>query len=79
MTDTAKKIMDLFRSHDKVKTGMVLPAFEISFDRYGLGPSDIARLDEAIEELKSEGFILVTPQKGLELTEGGFNYLFGDA
>lgn len=76
MTGTAEKIMQLFRRHDKVKTGTVLTSAELSLMTRDWEPSDFAKLDEAIKELSREGYVIITPSKGLELTDEGYDYLF---
>ena len=78
MSDTAEKIMELFRKHDKVKTGLVLTATELSFKSSDWEPSDFSRLDSALEELSSAGYIIVTPSLGLELTDKGYSFLFDE-
>ena len=78
MTGTSEKIMELFRSHDKVKAGMVLTSSELSFSSSSWEPSDFAGMDEALKELSSEGYVIITPSKGLELTEKGLNLLFNE-
>jgi hypothetical protein len=78
MTGTAEKIMALFRTHHDVKTGMVLTSSELSFHSGGWEPSDFAGMDDAIRELKHEGYVIITPSKGLELTEEGLNYLLNE-
>ncbi len=79
MTKTAAKIMELFKKHDKVKTGMVLTSSELSFSSSDWEPSDFAGMDGAFKELSNEGYVIITPSKGLELTEKGLNYLFNES
>ena len=76
MTKTAEKIMDLFKRHDKMQAGMVLTSSEISFSASGWDPSDFAEMDNAYNELLNEGYVIITPSRGLELTENGLNHLF---
>ena len=78
MTGTAEKIMELFSKHRKVEAGMVLTPAELSLSSSGWEPSDFAGLDGAFRELSSEGYVIVTVSKGLELTEKGVNYLLGE-
>ncbi|HET6516174.1 MAG TPA: hypothetical protein VFG09_13520 [Thermodesulfovibrionales bacterium] len=78
MTKTAEKIMELFKRHDRIKAGMILTPAELSLGSSDWEPSDFANLDEAIRELRNEGCVIVTPTKGLELTEEGYNYLLGE-
>lgn len=76
MTDTAQKIIELFREHDKVKAGMVLTLTGLSYKARDWGPEHTARIEKAMKELQDEGYALVTTPHGLELTERGFSYLF---
>jgi hypothetical protein len=76
MTKAAEKIMELFKKHDKVETGMVLTSAELSFSTSDWEPSDFSALDNALKELRNEGYVIITPSRGLELTERGVNYLF---
>ncbi len=76
MTATSGKIMELFRGHGKLEVGMVLTSSDLSLGSSGWEPSDFAGLNEAFRELSNEGFVIITPSKGLELTEKGLNYLF---
>ena len=78
MTTTAEKIMALFRMHHDVKTGMVLTSSELSFHSGGWEPSDFAGMEDALRELKDEGYVIITPSKGLELTEEGLHYLLSE-
>ncbi len=79
MTDTAEKIMELFKKHDKVKTGMVLAHTELSLSSSDWEPVDFARLDDAMKELSNEGYVIITPSKGLELTDKGYDYLIEES
>ena len=79
MTKTAEKIMELFKRHDKVKAGMVLTSSELSFSSSDWEPSDLGGMDDAYNELHNEGYVIITPSKGLELTENGLNYLFNES
>jgi Mn-dependent DtxR family transcriptional regulator len=36
-------------------------------------------MDNAYNELRKEGYVIMTPSKGLELTENGLNYLFNES
>lgn len=76
MTETARKIMGLFAKHDKVKTGMVLTLSELTREAGKWGPQHSAGLEKAMEELRGEGYVIITAPHGLELTESGFSYLF---
>lgn len=78
MTETAQKIMELFRGQDKVKTGMVLSHSQLSFRAKDWGQTHVARLNEASEELHREGLVIITPSQGLELTDKGYFYLFNE-
>lgn len=78
MKDTAEKIMQLFRRHGKVKAGMVLTSTEFSFSSSAWEPTDFAQLEEAVKELIKEGYVILTPSRGLELTEEGYNYLLNE-
>lgn len=77
MTDTALKIMDLFRKHARVEPGMVLTFPELSHKARAWGPQHFKKLEAAMEELRDEGHVIITTPHGLELTESGFAYLFG--
>jgi hypothetical protein len=79
MTKTAEKIMELFKRHDKMQAGMVLTSSEISVSARGWEPSDLAGMDDGFHELRNEGYVIITPSRGLELTENGLNYLFADS
>jgi len=79
MTKTAEKIMELFKKHDKLQAGMVLTSSELSFSSSDWEPSDFAEMDNAYKELRKEGYVIITPSKGLELTENGLNYLFNES
>ncbi len=79
MSKTAVKIMELFRKHEKVKAGMVLTSSELSLSSSNWEPSDFAGMDGALNELRNEGYVIITPSKGLELTENGLNYLFNES
>jgi peptidoglycan/xylan/chitin deacetylase (PgdA/CDA1 family) len=76
MTETARKIMDLFAKHDKVKAGMVLTLSGLAREAGQWGPQHSAGLEKAMEELRDEGYVIITTPHGLELTENGFSYLF---
>jgi hypothetical protein len=76
MTETALKIMGLFARHDKVKAGMVLTLSELSHEAGLWGPQHSSGLEKAMEELRDEGYVVITTPHGLELTESGFSYLF---
>jgi len=78
MTRTPEKIMELFRRHNKVKAGMVLTSAEFSPGSPGWEPSDFAVLDDAFRELRDEGLVIITPSRGLELTEKGLSYLLNE-
>ncbi len=78
MTDTSQKIMDIFTKHDKTKPGMVVTSSELSSTAKSWGQHHFEHLKDAMEELRSVGYVIITPSKGLELTEEGYNYLFKD-
>ncbi len=78
MTDTAQKIMELFKKHALVETGMVLTVSELSHEARKWGPQHSASLTSAMEELQDEGYAIITTPHGLELTERGFSYLFAE-
>jgi hypothetical protein len=78
MTKTSEKIMELFKKHDKLKAGMVLTSTELSLSSSGWEPSDFAEMNQAFKELSNEGYVIITPSRGLELTEEGLNYLFNE-
>jgi hypothetical protein len=75
VTHTAQKIMELFQRDHKMKAGMVIPFPQLSFSAKEWGQNYLAELKEAMEELRDEGHIVITPSDGLELTEEGYNYL----
>ena len=75
MTSTAEKIMELFQRDRKMKAGMVIPFSQISVSGKQWGESHVTKLDGAMEELRDEGYIIITPSRGLELTEEGYNLL----
>ncbi|MBI5101399.1 MAG: hypothetical protein HZB33_06145 [Nitrospirae bacterium] len=77
MTDTALKVMDLFREHARVEAGMVLTFPELSDKARAWGPRHLQRLEASMEELRDEGYVIITTPHGVELTELGFEYLFG--
>jgi len=78
MTKTAEKVMALFQKHDKVQPGTVLTSSEVSSGSQDWGPSDFAGLDGAFRELGNEGLVIITPSKGLELTEKGLAFLLNE-
>ncbi len=78
MRRTSEKIMALFQKHQKVKAGTVLTSTEFSPGSPGWEPADFAEMDEAFKELSDEGFVIITPSKGLELTEKGLSYLLNE-
>ncbi len=75
MTETAQKIMELFKHDDKAKPGMVLPLAQLHSQASDWGPHHYAKLEEAMRELRSEGYVVITPSKNLELTEEGYDFL----
>ena len=77
MTDTAQKVMELFTLQGKSEPGMVIPSFDLTSNAKKWGQDHFKRLQGAMEELKQEGHVIITPSGGLELTEEGYNYLFG--
>ncbi len=78
MRRTSEKIMALFERHHKIETGMVLPSTEFSPGSSGWEPDDFAEMDGAFKELSDEGLVIITPSKGLELTEKGVSYLLSE-
>lgn len=78
MTDTAQKIMELFKRHDRTKAGMVLTFSQLSFNAKDWGRAHFAKLKEAMEELRYEGYVIITPPNGLELTEKGYNHIVNE-
>ncbi|HXX58197.1 MAG TPA: hypothetical protein VEI96_09380 [Thermodesulfovibrionales bacterium] len=78
MTDTSQKILDLFTKQDKTKPGMVVISSEITSAAKKWGHNHFERLQEAMEELRNESYVVITPSHSLELTEKGYNYLFKD-
>ncbi len=78
MTDTAKKVMELFARHDKAEPGMVITSSELSSNAKKWGKGHFKRLHEAMEELRNEGHVTITASHGLELTEEGYNFLFNE-
>lgn len=79
MTDTAEKIIGLFRKIGEIKPGMVLSVNELVCDTGNWDLPDLAGLDEAKEELRDGGYVIVTPAEGMELTERGYRYLLGES
>ncbi|MGD1074961.1 MAG: hypothetical protein ABR903_02605 [Thermodesulfovibrionales bacterium] len=75
MTNTALRIMQLFQRDNKMKAGMVIPFSRLSFCAKEWDQNHLVKLKEAMEELRAEGYIIITPSDGLELTEEGYNYL----
>jgi len=78
MTETAQKIMSLFTKYGKTKPGMVLAASELSSTSNDWGHQHFERLKDAMDELRNEGYVIITPSKGLELTEKGYDFLFNE-
>jgi hypothetical protein len=78
MTENAGNIMELFRAHEKVKTGYVLPHTELVKYAKKLGETGAEDLKKASAELAGEGYVIITPPGGLELTDKGYFYLFGE-
>ncbi len=78
MTDTAKRVMELFARHDKAEPGMVITSYELSSNAKKWGKGHLKRLHEAMEELQYEGHVIITASRGLELTEEGYNFLFNE-
>lgn len=79
MTKTAERVMALFQKHNKVQPGTVLTSSEVSSGSQDWGPSDFAGLDVAFRELTNEGLVIITPSKGLELTEKGLAFLLNES
>lgn len=77
MTETAEKIMELFERHEKVEPGMVLTETQLAHEARLWGPGHLSGLAAAMEELRDEGYVIITAPHGLELTELGFTKLFG--
>jgi hypothetical protein len=78
MTETAQLIMELFMKQDKAKTGMVLSHAQLSLKAKEWGQPHAEKLNHASEELRSEGYVIMTPSQGLELTDKGYFYLFNE-
>jgi hypothetical protein len=78
MTDTAQKVMELFTRHGKSEPGMVIPSYDLTSNARKWGQNHFKKLQGAMEELQQEGHVIITPSGGLELTEEGYNYLFGE-
>ncbi len=75
MTDTAQRIMELFRQHKKVQPGMVVTVSELSSAAGRWGEEHVAALEGAMAELEAEGYVIITSPHGLELTEEGYGHL----
>ncbi|HAM52453.1 MAG TPA: hypothetical protein DCP92_17790 [Nitrospiraceae bacterium] len=75
MTETALNIMNLFQRDNKMKTGMVIPFSQLTQHAKGWGQYQSAKLKDAMGELRDEGYVIITPSDGVELTEEGYNYL----
>ncbi len=75
MTDTAQRIMDLFKQHKKVQPGMVVTVSELSSAARQWGGEHAAALEKAMAELEAEGYVIITSPHGLELTEEGYDRL----
>ena len=78
MTDTAQKIMEYFEGHAMVKSGMVISFSELSCHAKSWGQQHADRLRSAIEELRDEGYVIITPTESVELTDRGYLYLFNE-
>jgi hypothetical protein len=78
MTETAQKIMELFTKQGKVKTGMVLSHAQMSVNAREWGRDHLEKIDDASVELSSEGYVIITPTRGIELTDKGYFYLFNE-
>ncbi|NJD57647.1 MAG: hypothetical protein FIA94_14755 [Nitrospirae bacterium] len=78
MTETARKIMEYFEGQAKVKSGMVIGFSELSCHAKSWGPQHADRLKSAMEELRDEGYMIMTPTDSLELTDRGYFYLFNE-
>jgi hypothetical protein len=78
MTETAQKIMELFTKQSKVKTGMVLSHAQLSLNAREWGQDHLGKIDHASEELSREGYVIITPVRGIELTDKGYFYLFNE-
>ncbi len=57
---------------------MVIPSYELASYAKKWGKNHFIKLRDAMEELRSEGHVIITPSGGLELTEEGYNYLFSE-
>jgi hypothetical protein len=75
MTDTAQRIMGLFLAHGIIEPGAVLIISELRRKAADWGMPHPASLEAAMEELKAEGYVIITAPHGLELTERGVSYL----
>jgi hypothetical protein len=78
MTETARKIMGHFVKHGKIEPGSVLTVSELLRTAVEWGKSHSENLDSAMEELRDEGFVIITSPHGLELTARGVSYLLGE-
>jgi hypothetical protein len=78
MTDTAQRIMGLFLAHGAIEPGAVLIISELRRRAADWGALHSASLEAAMEELKTEGYVIITAPHGLELTARGVSYLLAD-
>lgn len=78
MTGTAQKIMGYFEAQAMVKSGMVISFSELSCHAKSWGPQHADNLRSAMEELRDEGYMIITPTNSLELTDRGYFYLFNE-
>jgi hypothetical protein len=78
MTETAQKVMEFFEGRENVKTGMVIPFSELSRQTKSWGRQHSRNLKAAMEELREEGYVIITPDESLELTDRGYLYLFSE-
>jgi Mn-dependent DtxR family transcriptional regulator len=42
------------------------------------GQDHLGKIDHASEELSGEGYVIITPTRGVELTDKGYFYLFNE-
>ena len=75
MTDTAQKIMGLFLTHGVIEPGAVLIISELRRRATEWGAPHPAHLETAMQELKAEGYVIITAPHGIELTARGVSYL----
>ena len=78
MTETAQNIMKLFIDRRGIEPGSVLIISELRRKAAEWGTQHATGLEAAMEELKAEGYVIITHPHGLELTSRGVSYLLED-